>query len=144
MIRQGRTAGEDGSVTLELTVLGPALLLVLGLVVVAARIEAAAAVVEHAAAAGARAASVARTAAAAEQAASRTVRENLTGQGVQCRSLRVAVDTAGFHRPVGADAQVSVSVGCAIALADQGVPGLPGSRQVDATAVSVLDTYRAR
>lgn len=137
-------ADDRGSATLELAVLGPVLLVLLGLVVVAGRLEAAAGAVEQAAAAGARAASSARTAAGARAAAEDSVRHNLSGQRVVCDDLQVAVDTGGFRVAVGRAAEVVVRVSCRIPLSDQAVPGLPGSRQVDAQVVSPLDAYRAR
>ena len=92
--RHGR---DRGSATLELAVLAPLLLVLVGLVVVAGRVEAAAGAVEQAAAAGARAASLTRTAAGAQAAAEHSVRANLVGQRIVCDDLQVAVDTAGFR-----------------------------------------------
>lgn len=142
--RARRCCCERGSATLELTVLAPALLVLLGLVVVAARIESAAAALESAGAAGARVASLSRSAAAAQAGAEAAVRRNLADQGVACRDLRVALDLAAFRLPVGQHGAVRVVVRCRISLSDQAVPGLPGSRDLEAEAVSPLDTYRGR
>lgn len=141
----GVPAGRDrGSVTLELVVLGPALLVLLGLVVVAARFEAAAGAVEQAAAAGARSASLQRTADTAQQAATRAVRVNLRGQGLECGDLDVRVQTSGYRAAAGTAGTVAVTVTCSVPFGDQGVPGLPGSRRVQAQATSPLDVYRGR
>ena len=62
----GRVRGSDrGSATIEMAVLAPALLALLGLVILAGRISAAGSAVEQAAASAARAASIARDARAA-------------------------------------------------------------------------------
>lgn len=135
---------ERGSVTLELAVLAPALLVVLGLVIVAGRFEAAAGAVEQAAAAGARAASLQRTATAAELAARSSVRTNLTRGEVSCEELDIAVAVSGFGATAGTPGEVAVTVTCSVRFGDQGIPGLPGSRRVHAQVVSPLDVYRGR
>lgn len=135
---------QRGSATLELTVIAPALLILLGLVIVAARVEAAAAAVEQASSAGARAASLSRTASAARAAAETVVRRNLAAAGVDCQDFGMTIDTAGFRAGVGDHASVRLAVRCRVPLSDQGVPGLPGSRVIEAESVSVLDTYRGR
>lgn len=135
---------DAGSVTLELAVLGPALLLLLGLIVVVARFETEAGAVEQAAAAGARSASLERTAVAAQRAATEAARANLAGQGVSCEGLDIRVETSGYRVPPGAAATVAVTVACSVPLQDQGIPGLPGSRTVRAKAISPLDVYRGR
>lgn len=135
---------ERGSVTLELTVLAPALLVMLGLVIVAGRFESAAASVEQAAAAGARSASLQRTAAAAQLAAVSSVHANLARGSITCEELDIAVAAAGFRAMAGTPAEVSVTVTCSLRFDEQGIPGLPGSRQVRAQVVSPLDAYRGR
>lgn len=140
----GSGATDRGSATIELAVIAPALLALLGLVIVAGRVTAAAGAVEQAAAAAARAASLARTAVAAEAAADRAVRSSLAGQGVACRTLHSSVDVSGFAARIGSPAQVSVDVRCAVPLADMAVPGLPGERVVTATMASPIDRYRGR
>lgn len=133
-----------GSATLELAVIAPALVVLVGLVVAGARLAAAAGVVEQAAAAGARQASLARSAAQAHSEAEASVRRALLGQHVACAPVTVTVATAGFAVAAGRAADVRVTVTCTVALSDQAVPGLPGARTLEASAVSVLDTYRGR
>ena len=135
---------EAGSATLELTVLAPALLLLLSLAILAGRVETTSAAVEQAAAASARDASLARSPAAARAAATSAAKASLTSQGLDCRSLDVDVDTTGFQVAAGTASVVRVTVACVVPLADLAVPGVPGSRSVHASMTSPLDTYRAR
>lgn len=137
-------ATERGSVTLELAVLAPMLLILLGLIVAAGRIELAGGSVETAAADAARQASIARTPAAAQAAAEGSARATLAAEGLSCSQLSVAVDTAGFAAPLGQPAAVSAHVSCTVTLADLLVPGMPGSHRMDATSTSPLDPYRGR
>ena len=140
----GRRRREDGSVTLELAILTPALLMLLGLVVVAGRIEVASAAVDQASAAAAREASLARTPSAARAAATRSATANLAAQNLHCTDVRVTVDTAGFAVPVGTPAQVTARVTCTLSTGDLSVPGMPGTRTITSTSQSSLDTYRGR
>lgn len=130
--------------SLELAVLAPAVLLLLGLVVLAGRVQVAAGVVEHAAAAAARDASLARTPDAARTAATSTATTTLTGQGITCQTQDITVDTTGFTVPLGSPAQVRVTLSCTVTFADVALPGIPGARTLTAQATSVLDTYRGR
>ncbi len=136
--------GEHGSAALELTVWVPALLLVIGLLVLAGRVNGAHAAVEQAATDAARTASSARTAAGARQMATDSALASLRAQGLSCARLGVTVDTAGFAVPAGRPAVVTATVTCPVLLADLSVPGLPGSRTVSSTATSTLDTFRGR
>jgi hypothetical protein len=68
----------------------------------------------------------------------------LAEQDLQCSSVQVDVETAGFAVPVGLPAHVRATVTCVVRLSDLALPGFPGSRTVTATAVSPLDTYRER
>lgn len=135
---------ERGSATLELAILSPALLALLGLVIAAGRIEVAASAVEQAAASAAREASLARTPAAARFAARQAADGSLRDQGTSCGSLDVAVDTDGFAVTVGQPAQVEVRIACSLALSDLAVPGMPGTKVLRAQMASPLDRYRSR
>jgi Flp pilus assembly protein TadG len=136
--------GDRGAVTLEFVVVAPALLALLGLLVMAGRVAIASNSVESAADEAARSASIARTATGARAAAADGARRSLDEQGLQCSSVQVDVDTGGFGVPVGVPAQVRATVTCVVRLSDLALPGFPGSRTVSATAVSPLDTYRER
>ncbi|MHB8449098.1 MAG: TadE/TadG family type IV pilus assembly protein [Mycobacteriales bacterium] len=135
---------EVGSFTLELAVLAPALLLLLAFVVAAGRVELAGGAIDAAARDSARAASLARTAPAAEAAALATARDFLASQHFDCRSLAVTVDTGGFSAPLGTPAAVQVHLSCDVPLTDVALPGLPGSKTLQATFSSPLDPYRSR
>jgi Flp pilus assembly protein TadG len=135
---------ERGSATLELAILAPALLLLLGLVVLAGRVEVAASAVEHAAMSAAREASLARTVAGAQSIATASAARELEGQDIRCATSSVTVNASGFAVALGQPASVSASVTCTVSFADLAIPGLPGSRTLTSTATSPLDRYRAR
>jgi Flp pilus assembly protein TadG len=137
-------AADRGSATIELAILAPALLALLGLVIVAGRISVAGGAVEQAAASAARAASIARDARAAQASAGRAAEASLRDQGVTCQPLSSSVDTAGFAVDVGSPSSVTVSVRCVVALADVAVPGMPGQRTVTAQMTSPIDRFRGR
>jgi Flp pilus assembly protein TadG len=129
---------------LEVVVLTPVLVLLLGLLVLAGRVALARTSVEQAADEAARSASIARTATGARRAAGDGAVRALANQSLRCSRVDVTVDVGGFTVPVGQPARVTATVTCVVALADLALPGFPGSRTVTATAVSPLDTYRER
>jgi hypothetical protein len=136
--RLGRAAGERGSMALELVVLVPVLVLVVWLFgVYALRLAVANGDIEAAARDAARSASIARSAAGARAAAAASAATSLAGSGRVCRSLRVAAGTADF-RPGGT---VSVTVTCAIRLADLAPLALGGAKEVRQTYVAPVDPY---
>jgi Flp pilus assembly protein TadG len=136
--------GQRGSVTLEVAILGPALLLLLGLVIVVGRISLSGGAIEAAARDAARQASIARDPTSAARDARSAAADTLTHQGLRCASLTVSVNTAGFAVPVGTPAQVSARVSCVVALSDIGVPGMPGQKTLRAQFASPLDRFRER
>ena len=135
---------DRGSATIELAVLAPALLAVLGLVIVAGRVSAAGSAVEQAAASAARAASISRDAGSAQAGARSVAQDSLRDQGITCRTLTTTTDTSGFAVAVGSPASVTVTVRCAVPLADVAVPGMPGERPVTAAMTSPIDSFRGR
>lgn len=135
---------ERGSITAEVAILAPALLVVLGLVIAAGRITVAGSAVEQGAAAAARAASIARSPEHAGHAARTAAQASLTGQDVQCADLRVDLDLSGFAAAVGTPATVSARLSCEVPLRDLTVPGMPGTRTLEAGMTSPLDRFRAR
>jgi Flp pilus assembly protein TadG len=140
-----RRAPEAGSVSIEVAILAPVLLLLLVVGIAAGRTTLAASAVADAAHDAARAASLARTAAQARGAAVDAAHDSLSGQGVACGSMSVVVDTSGFARPVGQPAAVTVRVSCTVSYADlAAVPGVPGAKTMSASFTSALDTYRSR
>lgn len=139
-----RDRDDGGSASLELVVLTPALVGLLGLLVLAGRLAVAGNTVEQAADEAARSASIARTVAGARAAAQEGARRALAERDLRCSTVTVALDTSGFTVPVGAPAQVRATLTCTVELSDLALPGFPGERAVTATAVSPLDTYRER
>jgi Flp pilus assembly protein TadG len=137
--RGAGNAGQGGSVTVELVLLAPVLLALLGLIVGLGRIADAGGLVTGAARDGARAASLARSPQAAATAARTAAADDLAGAGLACPGLDVATDTAGFA-PGGL---VRVTVRCTVRLADLAVPGLPGTRTLWASSAAPLERYRS-
>ena len=135
---------ERGSASLELVVIAPAFLLLLAVLAFAGRVALAQQAVTAAAADAARAASIERTATAARTTATAAASQVLTAQGLTCSTTQVALDTAGFAAPVGVPATVAATVTCTLDLADLSAPGIPGSKVIEATMTSPLDTHRER
>lgn len=133
-----------GAVAIESVLLVPAVMLMAALITAGFRITVAADAVENVAGASARAASIARTAGQAQQDARSVANSSLATAGLECAPSSVQVNTAGFGVPVGQPASVSVTVSCRAPLADLLVPGLGGSRLLEAASSSPLDTYRGR
>ena len=133
-----------GSVTVELTLVVPALVLVLGLLVAGGRLWFARATVVEAAQSAARAASLARTAGTATADGRAAGQASLSTAGLVCSSTTVGVETAAFAVPVGTPATVRATVGCTVPLGDVVLPGLPGSIQLSGEGAAALDTYRSR
>ncbi len=139
-----RDRDDSGSMTLELVVWAPGLLLIISLLVVAGRVSSANAAVEQAAVEAARTASIARSPSAASTQALAAARQSLAGQALQCTDVTVAIDTSGFNTPPGRPATVTATVTCPVRLSGLTIPGLPGTRTVTQTAISSLDTFRER
>jgi Flp pilus assembly protein TadG len=135
---------DRGSASLEFVIIGPALLLVLGVLVFAGQVAIAEQTVHAAAADAARAASISRTRGTAGSEARAAANSTLTSRNLDCSSISVSVNTSGFGTAVGTPATVSATVTCSVHLSDLSVPGIPGSKTVTATVRSPLDTYRAR
>ena len=130
---------QRGAVSTELAVLTPLLIGFMLLVVFAGRVAQAEGDVAHAAHEAARAASLVGNPAAAVEAGEETAAANIAAGAVGCRRLDVSVDTGEF----GAGGQVAVSISCEAAFSDIAMLAVPGSRTFTATAVEVIDTYRA-
>lgn len=143
MMRAHRRCADSGSVTVELAVLAPIILLVGLLAVAAGRMHSAQQAVDHAAAMAAREASLARTPHAAEASARATANTVLDQRDLTCAATKVAVDTSGFGIRPGTLGLASVTVTCTVTLADLAIPGLPGSKALTATFASPLDPYRS-
>ena len=137
-------ARETGSVSVELALLAPAVLLLLGFAVVAGRTQIAQNAVQEAARAAAREASLARDATTAATLAAAQAERTLGAQNLRCERTTVDVDIAGFQGPLGQPGDVTVSITCVVGMADLLAPGLPGSVTVEASFISPVDAYRER
>jgi Flp pilus assembly protein TadG len=135
---------DAGAVAVEAAILAPALLLILALLMFGGRNAIATGAVEQAAVDAARAASLARTGAHADTAARDAAARSLADQDLDCATITIRVDTSGFRTRPGESASVDATVVCLLRLSDLALPGLPGSKRISATAVSVVDTYRER
>ena len=135
---------ERGSVSVELALLAPALLLLLSFAAVAGRTQVAQSAVAEAARAAAREASLARDAGTATALATAQAQRTLGAQDLRCQASNVDVDTAGFEAPPGQPGDVSVAITCVVGMADLLAPGLPGSVTVEASFISPVDAYRER
>lgn len=130
---------DRGSMTMELVLLTPILMVFLGLVVVLGRIAETGSEVTGAARDAARAASLQHSPSAAAAAATSAARSELDTESIDCSTgAQVSVDTSNW-RPGG---WVSVRVTCTVRLDDVGFRLLPGSRTVEATALSPLELFR--
>ena len=129
---------QHGSISVEVVLVAPVFLLLLGLVVMAGRLGEARIAVVHSAQQAARAASLAGDASGALAEAQDIATRNLEALGRSCSSLRVDVDTSRFA-PGG---DVSVTVACSVDLADVSFAGIPGTRTLQADAIEVIDRYR--
>ena len=130
---------EAGSVTAELVLLTPLLVLLVLFVVVLGRLAGARLEVDGAAAQAARAASIARDPATATFLAHQTAVAALGADHVTCAEVSVATNTAQFV-PGGS---VTVTVTCAVALSDLTGLRLPLTESITSQASSVIDRFRA-
>jgi len=135
---------ERGSATVELTLVVPALVLVLGLLVAGGRLWFARTVVTDAAQTAARAASLARSAGPAVAGGQDAGHASLSTAGLRCASSSVQVQSTAFAVPVGTPATIRATVRCTVPLADILLPGLPGSLLLTGEGAAALDTYRSR
>lgn len=133
-----------GSVSVELALVVPALVLVLGLLVAGGRLWFARTSVTEGAQSAARAGSLARSATAAAAEGAAAGRASLATAGLRCATTSVQVETGAFAVPVGTPATVRATVRCRVPLTDVLLPGLPGSVNLEGQGAAALDTYRSR
>jgi hypothetical protein len=134
---------DAGNAALELVILAPVILFLLGLVIAAGRTSVAQGSVAAAARDAARQASISLTPAAAQTAALSSAQAALGQDGLNCDPV-VRVNVSGFGVPVGEPASVRATVICRVSLSNLLVPGIPGSRTLRATFTSPLDPFRGR
>jgi len=127
---------QPGSVTVELVILTPVLMVLIMFGVYAGRSSEALIQVRHAADQAARAASkVSRS--SATNTAAEVARKSLANSGRSCTDI--LVDTSLLSR--GDDLTVRVSVGCTIETRELVVLGIR-SRRVNATSTEIVDRWR--
>jgi Flp pilus assembly protein TadG len=135
---------ERGAVTMELVLIVPALIIMLGLLIAGGRIWFAKSTVMQAAQSASRAASLARSAGEAGAAGRDAAQASLQTGGLDCAARSASIDTHAFAVTVGTPATVRATVHCTITFADVLLPGIPGSMTISRSAGSALDTYRTR
>lgn len=142
-IAMARVSADRGSVTLELVIIAPILILVvLSFVIAVGRITDAHQAVEAAARDAARQASIARDPQTARLNAISSAEASLSRDGLQCPA-QISVDTSGFARPVGEPATVVAHISCTVKLADVVLSGVP-STTITAQFASPIDPFRGR
>lgn len=145
MIRRWVVGGrEAGSVSIEVVILAPVLMLLILGIVFGGRYALAQQAVQTAASDAARSASIARSAGEAGGAAAGAAAASLANQDLSCASQSVNVDTGAFAAPPGTPGQVSATVTCVVNMSDLAFPGIPGNQTLTSTMTSPLDTYRSR
>lgn len=135
---------QRGSVSVEMVIVAPALLLLFSLALFAGRVALAGQAVQAAAFEAAREASIARQVGPAQAAATAAANRTLAQDGLRCSPSQVTVTTSGFDTPPGEPGSVTARVSCRVSMADLALPGIPGERLMTATATSPIDTYRSR
>lgn len=140
-----RLRNERGlSTAMEAAILVPGILLLLGLLILGARMSLAQQAVDAAAAQAARAASIERTIPLADTAARDALARALAQQNITCSTTVVSLELSGLQRPIGAPSSVGVTVACTVSMADVSLPGIPGQFTITATKRSPVDAYRGR
>lgn len=130
----GADGGERGSMSVEMIVLVPVLLLIVMIAVAGGRLVSAEGMVQAAARDAARAASIERSAGDADAAARRSLAAADTANA-QCSG---GVDVGGFGR----GGTVTATVSCRVELSDLGLVFLPGATTVTASSTAPVDTWR--
>jgi len=129
---------ERGSLSLELCLLVPVLLVVLAFIAGAATLVQARSDVDDAAWEAARSASLSRSGADATITARHAVERRLAGERWSCGSQTVTVDISRFE-PGG---MVAVEVACTVRLAEAGL-FVPGATTLRSRAAEPLERLRA-
>jgi len=144
--RRRRWGSDKGSVTTEMVLVTPLMLVLLQFLVFTGRSVDARNDVVSAARDSARAASIQRDLASAEAMARQTAHATLAGEGIRCLgSEDVTVSTRG---PLGGPGDfapgnfVRVEVTCPIRYADLAWLAIPGERSSSHAAVEVIDQHR--
>lgn len=140
MIRQD----ERGSAAIEAAIGVPAFALFVGLIIFGGRTANAHEALQSAAADAARSASIARDAQTAQSNARDAATASVTSRRIRCTQVDVAVDTSDFTKAPGMPGIVAVTISCRLNLSDLAAPGVPGSKVIESTMSSPIDTWRER
>jgi hypothetical protein len=135
--RHGRL--QRGSMSIELVVLTPVVVMFVLLALGLGRFELAREQVIGAARAGAEAAAVAQSAGEAQSAASTAATPALASGSSSCQDVHVVTNTAAFK----AGGRVQVEVTCEVDFSDLLVPGWPGHASVEAVVSAPIDPFRS-
>jgi Flp pilus assembly protein TadG len=136
-VRAGR--GDDGNLLVELTVIAPVLFALALLIVALGRVSEARQEVVEAARAGAQSAAVLPNSVDAAQGAAESAVVGIFNRSQTCERPEVTTDVSHFV-PSG---YVTVTVACSVSLSDLGVPAIPGSTVIRASAIAPIDPYRS-
>ena len=134
-----RLTGDRGSVTVELVILAPVLLVLMLFVVFVGRASGATEQVRHAADEGARAASLVSRG-SMRDAATAAVHSDLSTNGANCSLASVAVSVAA--NAGGRAEAVTVAVTCTVDVSGTNLLGA-SARTVTARSTEVIDRHRA-
>jgi len=134
-----RSERQRGSMSLELVFVAPGLIVLLLFVSVGGKVLAAKGQVQGAARDAARAASLSRGNAAAD--AEAAARQTLNSNNLKCENSTIITLPNGAPK---AGDPVAARATCIVNLATLGLPGFPGSKTLDVTVVSPVDTYVGR
>jgi Flp pilus assembly protein TadG len=135
----GKCRDEIGSLTVELVVITPVLLVMALMVIVFGRISEARQQVVEASRAAAEAAAVQPNATSAQSGAADVAVLAGFSNSHTCVHALVTTDVNHFY-PGG---YVSVTVTCQVSLADLSVPGVPGTTTISASSTAPIDPYRS-
>jgi Flp pilus assembly protein TadG len=137
--KQMSRPADGGSLTVELVVLAPVVVMFALLALALGRFELAREQVVGAARAAAEAASVVPSAVDAQSAALTAATPAVANQLHSCTHMNVVTETENFY-PGGS---VEVIVSCQIDFSDLLVPGLPGHIEVRAVMKAPIDSFRS-
>jgi Flp pilus assembly protein TadG len=138
-VRGDHARGDQGSLTVELVVLTPVVVMFALATLAFGRVSQARQQVVEAARAGAQAAAIGSDAAEAQQAARTAAATGILASDHTCSNPQISTDVGHFV-PGG---YVVVEVTCHVQLSDLLVPGLPGTTTVQASSTARLDPYRS-
>ena len=135
---------ERGSAAIEAAIGVPAFALLVGLIIFGGRTATAHQALQAAAADAARSASLARDPATAREDARQAATASITNQDVHCSSVAVDVETSDFNKQPGVPGSVQVTLSCRLDLSDLALPGVPGTKVLEASMNSPIDTWRQK